>query len=196
MRQSAFYYLWVWAKPADSNLLIDIYTRQLGFSLKMEMPQIGSTWLWVFSARPSSENFSSNSSLPFNLYPDFSMRNQGEFQTSWAKQKTGTKNLLSLNSIYSRVHKSWNRFFSKILEKPSIVQKKNYTSYKQAGFFTEMKQKKKIKMTASKKPHFPAPPVLNIFSWKFHGLVLGLVELIDAKGIDFAQSIWPWGWPT
>ena len=43
---------------------------------------------------------------------------------------------------YSRVHKSWNSFFSKILEKPSIVQKKNVTSYKRAGFFTEMKQKK------------------------------------------------------
>ena len=40
-----------------------------------------------------------------------------------------------------------------------------------AGFFTEMKQKKnqngrlrKFKMAASKKPHFPAPPILNIFS--------------------------------
>ena len=37
------------------------------------------------------------------------------------------------------------------------------------------------------KPHFPAPPTLNIFSWKFHGLVLGLVEFIDAKGIDVAH---------
>ena len=26
----------------------------------------------------------------------------------------------------------------------------------------------------------------NFFSWKFHGLVLGLVGLIDAKGIDVA----------
>ena len=48
---------------------------------------------------------------------------------------------------------------------------KNDTSYKRAGFFTEMKQKKiqdgrlrKFKMAASKKPHFPAPPILNIFS--------------------------------
>ena len=48
---------------------------------------------------------------------------------------------------------------------------KSDTSYKQAGFFTEMKQKKfqngrlrKFKMAASKKPHFPAPPILNIFS--------------------------------
>ena len=44
---------------------------------------------------------------------------------------------------YSRVHKSSDSFFSKILEKPSIVQNKNDTSYKKtAGFFTMMKQKK------------------------------------------------------
>ena len=41
-----------------------------------------------------------------------------------------------------------------------------------------------------KKAHFPAPPILNILSQKFHGLVLGLVELIDAKGIGMAQFIW------
>ena len=41
-----------------------------------------------------------------------------------------------------------------------------------------------------KKGHFPAPPILNIFLCKFHGLVLGLVGLIDAKGIDVAQLIW------
>jgi hypothetical protein len=32
--------------------------------------------------------------------------------------------------------------------------------------------------------------------WKFYGLVLELVELIDAKGIDVAQPIWLWGCPT
>ena len=47
-----------------------------------------------------------------------------------------------------------------------------------------------------KKGHFPALPILNIFSWKFHGLVLGLVELIDVKGIGMAQLIWLWGCPT
>ena len=35
-----------------------------------------------------------------------------------------------------------------------------------------------------------------IFLWKFNGLVLGLVGLNDAKGIDVAQPIWPWGCPT
>ena len=44
-------------------------------------------------------------------------------------------------------------------------------------------------MAASKKPHFPAPPILNIFSWKFHGLVLGLVELVEMKEIGVAQLI-------
>ena len=80
---------------------------------------------------------------------------------------------------------------------------KNVTSYKTAGFFTEMKQKKNqngrlknFKMAASKKPHFPAPPILNISSWNFHGLVLWMVELIDAKGIGTAQLIRSWGCPT
>ena len=37
----------------------------------------------------------------------------------------------TLITIYSGVHKSPPPFFSKILEKPSIVQKKNDTSYKE-----------------------------------------------------------------
>jgi len=46
-------------------------------------------------------------------------------------------------------------------------------------------------MAASKKPHFPAPPIFNIFPRNFYGLVLGLIELIDAKGIDLTQLTWP-----
>ena len=42
------------------------------------------------------------------------------------------------------------------------------------------------KMADSKKGHFPSPPILNIFFQKFHGSVLGLVELVDVKGIDVA----------
>ena len=34
------------------------------------------------------------------------------------------------------------------------------------------------------------PPKAEQFPPKFHGLVLGLVVLIDAKGIDVAQPIW------
>ena len=49
--------------------------------------------------------------------------------------------------------------------------------------------KKKIKMADSKKGHFSKSPILEIFSQKFLGLVVGLVGLIDAKGIDFAQPI-------
>ena len=37
---------------------------------------------------------------------------------------------------------------------------------------------------------FSKPPILEIFLPKFHGLVLGLVVLIDANGIDVAQPIW------
>jgi hypothetical protein len=51
-----------------------------------------------------------------------------------------------------------------------------------------MKQKKK--KSDSKKLSFSIPPILNIFFQKFHGLVLELVGLVDAKGIDVAQPIW------
>ena len=37
---------------------------------------------------------------------------------------------------------------------------------------------------------FSKLPILEIFLQKFHGLVLGLVEVIDAMGIDVAQPIW------
>ena len=37
---------------------------------------------------------------------------------------------------------------------------------------------------------FSKSPILKMFLWKFHGLVLGLVELIDAKGNDVAQPTW------
>ena len=72
--------------------------------------------------------------------------------------------------LYSRVHFSLNSLFSKILKKPSIVQKKMIPHKKGLLVFFEMKQKfsfffeKKIKMADSKKPQFPAPPILNIFS--------------------------------
>ena len=59
-----------------------------------------------------------------------------------------------------------------------------------------MKQKKifffekiKFKTANSKKGPFSKSPILNIFLWKFHGAVLGLVEFIDAKGIGMAQPI-------
>ena len=68
--------------------------------------------------------------------------------------------------------------------------------YKFGLIFMRIKQKKKIfRRKNSKWPifqngRFSKSPILEIFSRKFHRLVLGLVELIDAKGIDVAQSIW------
>ena len=46
----------------------------------------------------------------------------------------------------------------------------------------------KFKMADSKKGHFSKSPILNIILWKLHGLVLGLVGLNDATGIDMAQK--------
>jgi hypothetical protein len=52
-------------------------------------------------------------------------------------------------------------------------------------------KKKFLKQNISKWPtqklRFSKPPILKMFSTKFHGLVLELAVLIDAKGIDVAQ---------
>ena len=50
-------------------------------------------------------------------------------------------------------------------------------------------KKKKIKIADSKKLSFSTSPKAEQFPPKFHGLVLWLVGLIDAKGIDLAQPI-------
>ena len=52
--------------------------------------------------------------------------------------------------------------------------------------------KKKSKWPTQKKLIFQLP-IFDILSWKFHGLVLGLVELIDVKGIGVAQPMRSWG---
>ena len=60
-----------------------------------------------------------------------------------------------------------------------------------------MKQKKifffekKFKMADSKKLSFSTLSKAEQIPPKFHGFVLGLAGLNDAKGIDFAQTKWP-----
>ena len=44
--------------------------------------------------------------------------------------------------------------------------------------------KKISKWPTQRKKGFSKLPILNIFLWNFNGLVLGLVGLIDVKGID------------
>ena len=56
---------------------------------------------------------------------------------------------------------------------------------KKKYFFFE----KKFKMADSKKLSFSTSPKAEQSLPKFHGSVLGLVGLIDVKGIDFAQPI-------
>ena len=69
--------------------------------------------------------------------------------------------------------------------------------YKFGLICMRMKRKKKkiFEEKNSKWPifqngRFSKSLILEIFLRKFHRLVLGLVELIDAKGIDVAQPIW------
>ena len=54
-------------------------------------------------------------------------------------------------------------------------------------FFVFLEKKKNRKYSILKNLSFSSPPILNIFCQKFQGLVLGLVRLIDAKGIDVLQ---------
>ena len=49
-------------------------------------------------------------------------------------------------------------------------------------------------MADSKKLSFSPSPKAEQFPPKFHGLVLGLVGLIDAKGINMTQPLWPLGY--
>ena len=51
-------------------------------------------------------------------------------------------------------------------------------------------KQKKSKMADFQNGRFSKSPILKIFLWKFHGLVLWLLGLIDAKGIDLAQPIY------
>jgi hypothetical protein len=67
---------------------------------------------------------------------------------------------------------------------PSIV------PYKFGLIFMGMQQKIQ-NGRLKKKLRFSKSPILKNFLRKFHRLVLGLVGLIDAKGIDVAQRIWP-----
>ena len=63
-----------------------------------------------------------------------------------------------------------------------------YIEKKQTKSFFEQPNNQKPK--SKQKVIFRASPILNIFSRKFLGLVLGCVGLIDAKGIGVAQPIW------
>ena len=59
---------------------------------------------------------------------------------------------------------------------------------KQKKYFFE---EKNSKLLIFQNGHFSKWPILEIFLQKFHRLVLGFIGLIDAKGIDVAQPIWP-----
>ena len=56
------------------------------------------------------------------------------------------------------------------------------------GNEAKKKFEKKIKMAHSKKLRFSTPPILNIASRKMQEFFLGLVEYIDAKGINAARQ--------
>jgi hypothetical protein len=78
--------------------------------------------------------------------------------------------LLHIWVIYTVLHINKQVLFGAENQGNHQIFEKSLLSYKFGLIFIEMKQKKKIlkkkkiKMADSKKPHFPAPPILNIFS--------------------------------
>ena len=90
-------------------------------------------------------------------------------------------------AVYHHNHKNWV---------PSVL------THNMWLIFIRMKQKKiffwknKIKNGQLKKRSFFKIANYQYFFWKFHGVVLGLLKFIDAKGIGMAQPIWSWGLPT
>ena len=85
-------------------------------------------------------------------------------------------------------HLAWSKFWP-ILANQETLAILHENEAKKIFFF----RKKNFKMANWKKAYFPKSPILKKFSRKFHGLVLGLVGLNDAKPIDLAQPIWRWG---
>ena len=82
------------------------------------------------------------------------------------------KNLVkTLCTYYSRVHKRWQSFFSKILKKPSIVQKKMIPHIKGLDF-SPIWSKKKFKMADLENSKWPPQKTLVFqlrqFSIFFH----------------------------
>ena len=61
-------------------------------------------------------------------------RSNGSQEEQIGKDDTPTLKYPKLYQAYSREHISSDEVFSKILKKPSIVQKKNDTSYENQGF--------------------------------------------------------------
>ena len=74
--------------------------------------------------------------------------------------------------------------------KPRLAVQKSLTNFHGDEAKEKKNLKKKFQNGRLKKAHFPTPTILNILSRKFYGLILWLVELIDAKGIGVAQLIW------
>ena len=85
------------------------------------------------------------------------------------------------------------RVIVKVLKNPcypmNVDQFRRESSKKELFFW----KKKKSKWPIKKNWVFQPPPKAEQSPPKFHGLVPGLVGLIDAKGSHVAQPIWLWG---
>ena len=88
----------------------------------------------------------------FDLQEKTTKNNNNTITAKWVKPKIVIE--LTNCKMYSRVHKSSDSFFSKILEKPSIVQKKMIPHIKGLDF-SQRWSKKKFKMADLENSKWP-----------------------------------------
>ena len=101
--------------------------------------------------------------------------------------------LLNSTTLYNAILRIARMFLEtreniKISTHPFYHINLGWFSWEWSKFFFFFFRKKKFKMADSKKAHFSKSPILKIFSRKFLRLVLGLVGLNDAKGIDSHEN--------
>ena len=112
-----------------------------------------------------------------------------------AVQNTKNRHTVLCISVRPRPKRLETRVIIKISTHPCYTRTFDYFSWDSAKIYFFFR-KKKSKMADLKKPHFAKRSILNIFLPNWAGWVLGLVGLIDVKGINLAQPMWLWGCPT
>ena len=99
-------------------------TTKLAFIKKQSGPERTCAVFVQCTMRPTPYGFTFEFLIPDDFMSYQTLKNH-KIRITMYKVKCDFINMLSsLCSMYSRVHKSLDSFFSKILEKPSIVQKK------------------------------------------------------------------------
>ena len=199
--------LFFWKKNQNGRLKkTEIFNFAISWAISAKISWIGS---WVSRIEWCEGHWSGSTYMAVRLSDTSSkMAKKDQKSIFWlflslCRTASWPHRLSHINALGINLFKLHKDYFLKVSKKSRIVGAGKWHFFVFCFWllgFSLIWSKKKIKMgdlkkskwQPQKKPHFPAAPILNIFSWNFHGLVLGLVGLIDGKGIDSAQPIWPW----